>query len=189
MDLKAATDEALLLGIQQQDVGALEELYDRHHRIALAVAYRVLHNRELAEDAVQEAFLGVWRRPYTYKPERGAAKTWLLTVVRHRAIDITRGRAFSQETQTLDERAYAIPSPDTWAQVDSRLERERIRNAMAQLPKEQRDAIDLAFFSGHTYQEVAQKTQAPLGTVKGRMRLGMQKLRSLLADVDGGEAY
>ena len=186
MDLKVATDEALLLGIQQQDIGALEEFFDRYHGIALAVAYRVLRSKELAEDAVQEAFLGVWRRPSTFNPEKGAAKTWLLTVVRHRAIDITRGRSFSQETQSLDERAYALASPDVWAQVDNGFERERILNAMAQLPKEQRDAIDLAYFSGFTYQEVAQKTQVPLGTVKGRMRLGIQKLRNMLADVDGG---
>lgn len=186
MDLKVASDEALLLGVQEQDIGALEELFDRYHRIALAVAYRVLRNKEHAEDAVQEAFLGVWRRPSTFKPERGAAKTWLLTVVRHRAIDITRGRSFSQETQSLDEHAYAIPSPDVWAQVDNGLERERILRAMSQLPKEQRDAIDLAYFNGFTYQEVAQKTQVPLGTVKGRMRLGMQKLRNILADENGG---
>ncbi len=189
MDLKTASDEALIEALQQKRIDALEELYERHHRTALAVAYRVLEDRNLAEDVIQEAFLAVWRQSDTFKHERGAARSWLLSIVRHRAIDVTRGRSFARERISLDQIVYEPRYPDTWQQVSRGLEQEHIRKAVGELPTEQRDTIMMAYFGGHTQQEIAKQTGVPLGTVKGRMRLGMKKLRALLTGDELGEAH
>ena len=190
MDVKTASDEALIQAVQQKNIQAFEELYDRHHGIALAVAYRVLGGSGLAEDAVQEAFLGLWRKPETFRPERGSARAWFLGNVRHRAIDITRGRPFTTETTSLDsEDVLHVPSAEGWDDVDAALERGRVRQALASLPGEQRETIMLAYYGGLTQQEIAQRTGVPLGTVKGRIRLAMQKLRGALVQVGGGGSY
>ncbi len=186
MDLTTASDETLIQGFERNDIPALEEFYDRHHRLALAVAYRVLGDRQMAEDVVQEAFLAVWRQADTFRPDRGGGRLWFLSIVRHRAIDVTRGRAFARERLSLDEMYFEPRDPDVWQQVSHRLDRERIREALDDLPAEQRDAITLSYFGGFTHQEISIRMEVPLGTVKGRMRLAMQKLRSLLADIDTG---
>lgn len=186
MDLKTGSDETLIRAFQQKNVEALEEFYDRHHRIALAVAYRVLGDREMAEDVVQEAFLAVWRQSSTYRAERGSGRSWFLTIVRHRAIDVTRGRGFARERLSLDEIYFEPREPDVWQQVSLRLDREQIKKALEGLPAEQREAIMLSYFGGFTHQEISDRIGVPLGTVKGRLRLAMQKLRSLLADIDTG---
>ncbi len=187
MDNKTATDEALLRGLQQKDLEALEEFYDRHHRTALAVAIRVLGDRNLAEDVIQEAFLAVWRQADTYNSDRGNARSWFLSIVRHRAIDVTRGKGFARDRVSLDEIRHEPRYPDTWHEIDANFERERIREALDTLPQEQKDAVSLAYFGGFTQREIAERTGVPLGTVKGRMRMAMQKLRNLLADVNTGE--
>ena len=183
----SASDEALMLALQRRrSLEALEELYDRHHRTALAVSYRVLGDRSLAEDVVQEAFLAVWRRPDSFRPERGSVRTWLLSIARHRAIDVTRGRSFANERIYLDQ--VAEPRyPDVWQDVSSRLERSQVRQAVESLPAEQREAVLLAYFGGQTHREISEQTGAPLGTVKGRMRLAMQKLKDSLTDMVAGE--
>ena len=186
MDLKAATDEKLLWAFQQNQVEALEEFYDRHQGIALAVAYRVLGDRELAEDVLQEAFLAVWRQADKFNPERGQVRGWFLSIVRHRAIDVTRGRSFAKERLSLDEIAFDAPHPDAWQELSAKLDGEQIKEAVEALPSVQREAVMLAYFSGLTHQEIADRTGVPLGTVKGRMRLAIQKLRSLLAGMDSG---
>ncbi len=189
MNFKDASDDALMLAIQQQSLDALEELYNRLSRTALAVAYRVLEDRNLAEDVVQETFLAVWRQAGTFRTERGSARSWLLSIVRHRAIDITRGRSFANERVSLDQVVLEPHhSSDVWQQVSRRLERERVRQAVDGLPQEQREVIMLAYFGGLTQQEIAERTGVPLGTVKGRMRLGMQKLRGSLMQTDTGES-
>ena len=190
MDVKTASDEALIRAVQQKNIPALEELYDRHHRIALAVAYRVLAGSALAEDAVQEAFLQLWRKPETFQPNRGTARAWFLGNVRHRAIDMTRGRPFTTETTSLDsEDVLHVPSAEDWDDVDAALDQGHVRQALASLPAEQRETVMLAYYGGLTQEEIAQRTGVPLGTVKGRIRLAMQKLRGVLTEVGGGESH
>ncbi|MBM3926754.1 MAG: sigma-70 family RNA polymerase sigma factor [SAR202 cluster bacterium] len=190
MDVKSLTDEALIQAIQRREIQAFEELFDRHHRLCLAVAYKVLGDSSLSEDATQEAFLGLWRSPGSFQPERGALRTWLLSVVRHRAIDMTRGAAFKREKVDLEDVAHLHSSSDVWQQVSRRLDKARIKAAVDTLPAEQKDAILMAFFGGYTYQEIAEKIGAPpLGTVKGRIRLGMNKLRALLGDPPEGASH
>jgi RNA polymerase sigma-70 factor (ECF subfamily) len=186
MDLKAASDEELILAFQQKDLQALEEFFERHQRIALAVAYQVLQDRETVEDVLQEAFLAVWRQADTYQPEKGKARSWFLSIVRHRAIDVTRGRSFAKQRISLDQINFEPRYPDVWQQVDAKLDREQVRQAVEALPAEQKEAVMLAYFGGLTHPEIAERTGVPLGTVKGRLRLAMQKLRGLLANVDTG---
>ncbi len=186
MDLKAASDENLLWAFQQNNIEALEEFYDRHQSIALAVAYRVLEDRELAEDVLQEAFLAVWRQAGSFNPERGRVRAWFLSIVRHRAIDVTRGRSFAKERLSLDELAIEAAYPDAWQELSEKLDGEQIKGAVDALPSVQRETVMLAYFRGLTHREIADRTGVPLGTVKGRMRLAMQKLRSLLEGMDTG---
>jgi RNA polymerase sigma-70 factor (ECF subfamily) len=186
MAFRDSSDENLIQAFRQKSVAALEEFYDRHHRTALAVAYRILWDQGAAEDVVQEAFLAAWRQADRYQLEEGAARSWFFSIVRHRAIDVTRGRAFSRERFALDESAPELDDVDVEQQVNSRLEKDRIREAVQALPEEQRETVFLAYFSGYTHQEIAQRTGVPLGTVKGRIRLAMEKLRNTLADLAQG---
>ena len=184
MEVRTTSDEALIAAFRQNDLRALEEFYDRHHGVALAVAYRVLGDLALAEDVIQEAFLAVWRQADTYHPERGNARSWFLSIVRHRAIDVTRGRAFARERISLDAANLEPTLPDVWQQVDVILDQEKVKEAIDTLPAEQGEAVILAYFGGLTHPEIAERTGVPLGTVKGRLRLAMQKLRNLLAEYD-----
>jgi RNA polymerase sigma-70 factor (ECF subfamily) len=189
MDVKSLSDEALVQAVQRREIEAFEELFDRHHRLCLAVAYKVLGDASLSEDVTQEAFLGLWRQPDSYQAARGSLRTWLLSVVRHRAIDLTRGAAYKREKVALEDAAHLHASSDVWEQVSQRLDKARIKAAVDTLPDEQKDAILMAFFGGYTYQEIAEKIGAPLGTVKGRIRLGMNKLRALLDDPAQGVSH
>lgn len=141
-----------------------------------------------SDEVLQEAFLAVWRKPETFKPERGSARSWFLGIVRHRAIDVTRGRGFAQERISLDETNVEPRYPDVWQQMSLDLDRERIKEAMEALPTEQKEAVMLAHFGGYVHHEIAERTKVPLGTVKGRVRLAMQKLRSMLKDMREGES-
>ncbi len=166
MDLKAASDEKLLWAFQRNNIQALEEFYDRHQGIALAVAYRVLEDRELAEDVLQEAFLAVWRQAGSFNPERGQVRAWVLSIVRHRAIDITRGRSFAKERLSLDEISLEPQNPDAWQELSAKLDGEQIKGAVEALPS-RREAVMLAYFSGLIHREIADRTGVPLGTVIG----------------------
>lgn len=183
-------DDELIEAIRGGDAGALAVLYDRHGRQCFAVAYRVLDDGGAAEDAVQEAFLAVWRQAGSYRPERGAVRTWLLAIARNAAVDRRRGRhARPLGDVPLDgvEARLATEEDDTFAIVASGLLREQVRAALAALPAGQRQAIELAFFHGLTHQEIAERTGLPLGTIKGRLRLGLHKLRVVLAPATGGD--
>ena len=186
-----ASDEAVLLAIQRRDDAALAELYDRYGRLAFGLAYRVVGERGGAEDVVQEAFLSVWRHAARYRPERGGARSWLLAIVHNAAIDRRRGR-FKRELSDveLDSVAFALETDaeDTFVVVAAGIRAEQVREALTALPLEQRQAIELAYFGGLTHQEIAERTGTPLGTVKSRMRLGLLKLRTLLADADDAPA-
>lgn len=167
----------------EQAVGALEALYDRHHRLALGLAFRVLGDRESAEEVVQETFLSVWRQAGTYRTERGRAREWLLSIARHRAIDRARRALAPGQVAELDEAMVDQRIPEVWEQVDQQERRDRVVSALAELPAEQRAAIELAYFGGLTHQEIAARIGVPLGTVKGRMRLAMEKLRIGLSEL------
>lgn len=179
-------DDELLAAIARGDEAALGVLYDRYGRLGFAVAYRVLGEHGAAEDVVQEAFLAVWRRVGSFDPARGNARSWLLTIVRNGAVDRRRGRhGRTYHDTTLDDVDYrlATPAEGVFDVVASSVEAERVRQALRTLPVEQREAIELAYFGGLTQHEIAEQTGTPLGTIKGRMRLGLQKMRGSLADL------
>lgn len=160
-----------------------------YHGRLLARARRIVVDPDLAEDVVQEAFLGAWRNAARYAGARGSVKTWLLSIVHHRAIDAVRRR---RPTAELPETDGATPAPlvlpDTWTEISASLDRESVRAALATLSEVQRQAIELAYFGGLTQAEIAERTGAALGTVKGRMRLGLDGLRAamLAMGVDRG---
>jgi len=174
-------DAAILRQIVDRDPRGVELLYDRYGGVAFALAYRLLGERGSAEDVVQEAFLNVWRQGATYDTRRGTVRTWLLTIVHHRAIDQMRSARSKAGADTVIDAAMPLPAKeDTWTEVVQGLEHERVRQAMATLPPEQRQVVDLAYYGGFTHTEIAQRIGIPLGTVKGRMRLALDKLRDLL---------
>ncbi len=174
-------DAAILRQIADRDPRGVELLYDRYSGVAFALAYRLLGERGSAEDVVQEAFLNVWRQGATYDTRRGTVRTWLLTIVHHRAIDQMRSMRSKAGSDTVIDDAMPLPAKeDTWTEVVQGLEHERVRQAMATLPPEQRQVVDLAYYGGFTHTEIAQRVGIPLGTVKGRMRLALDKLRDLL---------
>jgi RNA polymerase sigma factor (sigma-70 family) len=174
------SDEALVALVARSDDGALGELYDRYGSVAYGLARRVLRDAELAEDAVQDAFLAVWRTAGRFVPERAQARTWLLTIVHRRAVDLVR-REERRRTEPLE--SAAEPTGDDAA--DSAwlgLERDRVRGALKQLPDQQREALELAYYGGFTQSQLAERLGEPLGTIKSRMFNGLGRLRELLAD-------
>jgi RNA polymerase sigma-70 factor (ECF subfamily) len=172
-----ASDSDLLIRISTRDEAALGTLYDRYGSIALALAYRLLGDRGAAEEIVQEAFLSVWRRCGTFDIDRGSVKGWLMTIVRNAAIDRRRGRfRYQQGEVDIDDVAYRLAGQDVWEDVSRALDRQSVRRALADLPAEQRETLELAYYEGLTQMEIAQRTGEPLGTVKSRVRLGLRRL-------------
>ncbi len=180
--LESESDEALLARLTQKDPEALDALYTRHGRMAFALAYRVLGSPEAAEDVVQEAFLSVWRNAASYQQARGSARGWLLAVVRNRAIDALRAREARPKISATVEEMGSLPAGGSDPAEDAlrHVEATAVREALAALPQEQRETVELAFFSGLSYPEVAERMGAPLGTVKSRMRLALERLRGVL---------
>jgi RNA polymerase sigma-70 factor (ECF subfamily) len=189
LDFSELRDEELMLLICRRDVQAFETLYDRYGDLVFSVAVRVVGDAALAEDAVQDVFLRLWRRPDSYTIDRGRFLTWLLSVARNRAIDERRSRGRRQKHEMypadppVEDRVFDEEDDPALAAVLAD-EREAIRGAMATLPAEQRQAIELAYFGGLTQQEISSQLGQPLGTVKTRIRLGMQKLRVALAQMN-----
>jgi RNA polymerase sigma-70 factor (ECF subfamily) len=183
-DLRALADEDLMAYADAGDVRAFELLFDRHAGAAFSLAYRMCGRRATAEDIVQEAFLSLWRSSARYQPARGSVRSWVLSVVRNRAIDAFRREGIRQSRLAADEhlaeRVEALER--TEAEVERRDDASRVRSALEGLPAEQRQVIELAYFSGFTHTEIAEVLKLPAGTVKGRMRLGLQKLRALLGE-------
>ena len=179
-------DQAVLGRVADGELGALDELYERYKTMAFSIAYRITNDASLAEDVVQDAFLGAWRNAGRYVDGRGSVKTWLLSIVHHRAIDAVRRR---RPTTELPDREALPPAelqlPDVWAEVSSRLDADTVRNALSVLSDVQREAIELAYFGGLTQLEVAERTATPLGTVKSRMRLGLLAMRRALLEPEG----
>jgi RNA polymerase sigma-70 factor (ECF subfamily) len=174
-----ALDEELLRGVRQGQESALTALYDRYAGYVYAVALRVLGDRHLAEEVLQDTFLNCWNRVETYQPARGRVVAWLIGIARHRAVDVLRSRsnqARRRETATLTE-TNEIPTPDD---TDLFLLRDVLSNALAELPQEQRQVIELAYYGGLTQGEISQQVGAPLGTIKTRTRAAMERLRNAL---------
>ena len=181
------SDEALVSLVARSDERALAELYDRHGRIAYGLAQRVLRDPALAEDAVQEAFLAVWRSASRFVPERSRARTWIITLTHRRAVDLVR-REQRRRTEPL-EPADAVSEAGVDDDALANLERERVRTALRRLPDSQREALELAYFGGFTQSELAERLGEPLGTIKSRMFSGLASLREFLADGQEEEAW
>lgn len=157
-------------------------LYDRYAGLAYGVAMRILGDGARAEDAIQDAFMNVWSRAASFDPEKGSLRAWLLTSVRNRCIDYLRGRgARERREEELDTDVdYGQAPSDPWREVALSLERTAVRDAVSSLPAEQRQVVEMAYFGGYTHTEIADMTRVPLGTVKGRMRLALEKMSSYL---------
>jgi len=179
------SDEAVVALVARSDDDALAELYDRFGRVAYGMALRVLRDEKLAEDAVQEGFLAAWRNADRFVPERGKASTWLLTFVHRRAVDLVR-REDRRRAEPLVEGADAAATDaaeDAWL----RCERERVQAALRQLPDQQREALELAYYGGFSQSELAERLGQPVGTIKSRMFTGLARLRELLGEPGPGE--
>jgi RNA polymerase sigma-70 factor, ECF subfamily len=174
------SDEALLALASRGDETALGELYDRYGRVAYGLALRILRDRALAEDAVQEAFLAVWRSSGSFLAAQGKPSTWILTLVHRRAVDIVR-REERRRGEPLDEvvqPAGEATDEEAWL----RAQRQVVQEALRKLPPDQREAIELAYYGGFTQSELAERLGQPLGTIKSRMFTGLKRLRELLAE-------
>jgi RNA polymerase sigma factor (sigma-70 family) len=181
------SDAELLRRISSADAAAFEDLYDLYGSVAYGVAVRITFDEALAEDIVQEAFTAVWRHAAQFDPRRGSVKTWLLSIVHHRAIDEVRRRRNLEALpeQDDDDAPAALTLPDVWSQVAQRFDVGAVRDAFGQLPEAQREVLLLAYYEGLTNEQIAARTSAPLGTVKGRIRLGLLHLRRALVDDSG----
>jgi RNA polymerase sigma-70 factor (ECF subfamily) len=173
-------DVSYMRRMARGDSHALSSLYQRHGGVALALAERMLGTHDAAEDAVQEAFVALWRHAANYRDGGAAPRTWLLTIVRNRCIDELRKRAGSPQRVELDEAQPQAIERDPWPEIWKRHCGDALRGAMADLPREQREVIELGFFSGHSHSQIAERLGAPLGTVKKRMRTGLKRLRDAL---------
>jgi RNA polymerase sigma factor (sigma-70 family) len=174
------SDEELLDAVASGDDGALAALYDRFGRVAYGLAYRILRDQALAEDAVQEGFLAVWRSAQSYQRERSKAATWILTLVHRRAVDLVR-REDRRRTEALDlAQEPASESVDEEAGLRDR--RLAVQAALQQLPDDQRQALELAYYGGYTQSELAERLGVPLGTIKSRMFAGLNRLRELVPE-------
>jgi RNA polymerase sigma-70 factor (ECF subfamily) len=176
-------DRAALERLASGDLDALDLLYDRYRTMAYSIAYRITGDATLAEDVVQDAFLGAWRNADRYVTGRGSVKTWLLAIVHHRAIDAIRRRRPTTELPDRDDvPPVPLRLPDVWGEVSATLDAETVRAALAVLSPPQREAIELAYFGGLTQTEIADRTGTPLGTVKSRMRLGLLAMRNAIEE-------
>lgn len=178
-----ATDADLMAQVARGDVRAFEAIYARYHRQAYSLAMRVTGRAGGAEEATQDAFLSLWRSAGGFDPERAALGTWLMTLVRNRSIDaLRRASLVDRRRSDADGAAERVEAPErTDEQVLAADAQQRARHLVAALPAEQRQVIELAYFAGYTQQEIAARVGVPLGTVKGRARLGLTKLRQSLA--------
>lgn len=182
------SDEAVVALVARSDQSALAELYDRFGRVAYGVALRILRDEKLAEDAVQEGFLTAWRNADRFMPERAKASTWLLTFVHRRAVDLVR-REDRRRADLLPADAELSSTGSAEDDAWLRFERERVQAALKQLPDQQREALELAYYGGFSQSELAERLGQPVGTIKSRMFAGLGRLRELLADPPGETAW
>ena len=181
-DLSRLADEELMHFVRHNDPSAFEVIYDRHKGAAFSLAYRMVGTRNAAEDVVQEAFLSIWRSGARYDRARGSVRTWVLGIVHHRAIDALRRSIVHSKRRASDEglEERFESGERTDAEAARRDEARTVRAAIGTLPPEQSRVIELAYFGGFTHTEIAAMLEAPIGTIKGRMRLGLEKMRAEL---------
>ena len=178
-------DEDLISLVEASDAEAFSTLYDRHSRAAFSLAHRMMGERQAAEDLAQDAFIKVWRGAGSYRAERGSVRTWILSIVHNRGIDHLRSQASRRRTQDKIEASAPRSQPsEAFAETWRNSQRDQVREALNTLPKEQLKILELAYFSGYTHVEIAELMGLPLGTVKGRMRLGLKKIRSYFESRD-----
>jgi RNA polymerase sigma-70 factor (ECF subfamily) len=178
-------DEELMPWIGRKDPEAFEVFYDRHGGAAFSLAYRILGERGAAEDCIQEAFISIWRSGGKFDAARGSVRSWTLSIVRNRAIDVLRSKAGKAPKMTFDDDEIIESRPSGELTEEEAMRHEtatEVRGALAQLPGEQSKVIQLAYFGGFSQSEIAGMLNVPLGTVKGRMRLGLEKIRGELAE-------
>ena len=172
-------DEDLISLVEAADADAFATLYDRHSRAAFSLAYRMIGERQASEDLAQDAFLKVWRAAGSYRAERGSVRTWILSIVHNRGIDQLRSHASRRRTQDKIEASAPRSQPsEAFAETWRNSQRDQVREALNTLPPEQLKILELAYFSGYTHVEISELLRLPLGTVKGRMRLGLQKIKN-----------
>jgi RNA polymerase sigma-70 factor (ECF subfamily) len=183
-DLRILADEDLLALVYDGDTPAFAVLFDRHAGVSFSLAYRICGRRGLAEDVVQEAFLTLWRSEARYDRARGSVRSWLLAIVHNRAVDALRRESATTSRDVHDDgiSATIAAGERTDAEVERRSDAQLVRRALEELPSEQRQVIELAYFGGFTHSELAEMLDLPAGTVKGRMRLGLRKLRVALGE-------
>jgi RNA polymerase sigma-70 factor (ECF subfamily) len=183
-DIRDLADEEVMQLVQQGDPRAFELLYDRHGGAAFSLAYRMTGDRVAAEDVSQEAFLSIWRSRLRYQPDRGSVRTWVLGIVHHRGIDALRRNTVHERRRSpfegVEERQQAPELTDV--EAARREEAAHVQSALEKLPDEQRKTIELAYFGGFSHSQIAEMLEMPIGTVKGRMRLGLEKLRRQLSE-------
>jgi RNA polymerase sigma-70 factor, ECF subfamily len=182
-DIQRLADEEVMVLLRDGNPDAFEVIYDRHGGAAFSLAYRMVGDRNVAEDITQEAFLSMWRSRVRFDRERGSVRAWVLGIVHHRTIDALRRNIAHDRRRTsaegLEERQEAPERTD--AEVARRDEAREVREAMQTLPGEQLEVVRLAYFGGFTHTQIAEMLNQPIGTVKGRMRLGLEKMRRVLA--------
>jgi RNA polymerase sigma factor, sigma-70 family len=186
MDFEKADDVYLIKQIAAGQTAAVEALYDRYNRLVFSAVLVIVGDRAVAEEVTLDVFVHVWRGAKTYDDTRAGVRTWLAAIARHHAIDILRwqGSRVDSRSVPLDDFSLAgdpnLPDPE--AQAELSIQRRRVQQALAQLPEEQRLALFLAYFKGFSHQQISEQLRQPLGTVKTRIRLAMQKLRRILVD-------
>jgi RNA polymerase sigma-70 factor (ECF subfamily) len=182
-ELAHLSDEAVLALVARSEEPALAEVYDRFGSVAYGLALRVLRDEGLAQDAVQDAFLTIWRTASSFAADRGAARTWVLTLVHRRAVDLVR-----REQRRRSDPLESAPEPVSGELTDQlawlRFERERVQSALRKLPDQQREALELAYYGGFSQSQLAERLGEPLGTIKSRMHTGLARLRELLEAED-----
>jgi RNA polymerase sigma factor (sigma-70 family) len=180
------SDEALLTAIAGGAVWAMDSLYERYNRLLYSLVYRVVADHQVAEDLLQDAFISIWKRSITFSPQSGPARKWLFSIVHHRAIDYlrhVRRRSVLQEAPLSDlDLDETVAYPDVWDDAWRTMQSNQVRAALGKIPPDQRLVIELAYFQGLTHMEISQGLQLPLGTVKARMRLGLQHLKDALLE-------
>ncbi|HTP18020.1 MAG TPA: sigma-70 family RNA polymerase sigma factor [Solirubrobacteraceae bacterium] len=184
LDMRGLADEELMGLVRDGEMQAFEVIFDRHASAAFSLAYRMCGRRAAAEDVVQEAFLSLWRSGTGYDPRRGSVRSWVLSVVHNRAVDAMRRTGSKAGRDVPDEGiADRLSAPErTEIEVERRDEARRVRTALDELPPDQRKVIELAYFGGFTHTQIAEMLDLPPGTVKGRMRLGLTKMRYVLGE-------
>jgi RNA polymerase sigma-70 factor (ECF subfamily) len=178
-------DEDLISLVEAADADAFATLYDRHSSAAFSLAYRMMGERQASEDLTQDAFLSVWRGASSYRADRGSVRTWILSIVHNRGIDQIRSQASRRRTQDKIEASAPRSQPsEAFAHTWRNSQRDQLREALDTLPPEQLKILELAYFSGYTHLQISDLLGLPLGTVKGRMRLGLKKIRDYFESRD-----